>query len=229
VDVLSDALEGSGERIAAMVRSEREFSANASHQLRTPLTAVRVRLESIVDAEDLAEVREDAVAALDQADRLEDTIKDLLALARTGHVSPPGTLDIHAFVRARAMVWRPAFAGVGRRLAIDVERDAVAVASNGGVRQILDVLLENAREHGGGTVRISGRRRGDYVEVRVADDGSGVPEGMERSVFERHVTGGDGSGVGLHLARTLAQADGGRLDLERPRPPVFTLRLPAAR
>jgi signal transduction histidine kinase len=101
-----------------------------------------------------------------------------------------------------------------------------ANASEAVVGQVLDVLADNARRHGEGTVTVEVRVAAQHAVVRVSDEGPGVPEGMERAVFDRHVSGTGGTGVGLAVARTLAESAGGRLELVSARPAVFELYLP---
>jgi signal transduction histidine kinase len=224
VDAVAAALAHSGDRIADLVRREREFAANASHQLRTPLTALRVRLEeATLSGDDLAPAVEDA---LREADRLETTITELLRLSRSdgagAGVAPAG--DLLSACRAR---WLPLCERARRPLEVAVAPEATdAALPEGPVAEILNVLLDNALHHGGGRIRLAARRTGDHVLLVVADDGAGIPPGLEQAIFERHVSGEGSSGVGLALARTLALSVGGRLELARARPAVFEVYVP---
>jgi signal transduction histidine kinase len=95
------------------------------------------------------------------------------------------------------------------------------------LRQVLGVLIENAERHGGGAVTISARRRDEWLVVDFADDGPGF-EGDPEAAFQRRGPG-EGHGIGLSLARSLAHAEGGRLYVSSPGPhPVLTLVVPAA-
>lgn len=226
-DAVADALNDSAERIERLVEAERQFSANASHQLRTPLTALRLRLEELASS-DHAAVRDEALAALAQADRLETTVDDLLTLARGKPSADRQPADIQALVTTKAAGWRPTFARAARRL-VTVEGPPVwADASVGPLAQAVDALLENALRHGGGAVRIEARAHGDHAELRVADEGGGIAPGQEEAIFARHVSLQGGTGVGLALARALVDAQGGRVDLVQARPAVFRILLPAA-
>jgi signal transduction histidine kinase len=99
--------------------------------------------------------------------------------------------------------------------------------SEAAVRQILDVLLSNAVEHGTGTVTIAERAAGGGVVLEVSDEGAGVADPVEK-IFQRRTDPGVGKGIGLALARSLADAEGGRLLLASPGPrPTFRLLLPA--
>ena len=227
VDAVGDALASSSERIAELVRREREFSSNASHQLRTPLTALRVRLEEAAmgEPEEMGPALTDAFA---EVDRLEATITELLALARSSPTSTAAdrspVVEVLHDVERR---WEVLLAPLGRTLELDVGAglsDAAVPARP--VAEVLNVLVENARHHGQGTVRVAARRSGTHLVLSVSDDGPGIPSGMEQAIFTRHVSGAAGSGVGLALARTIAQSIGGRLELADARRARFELYLP---
>jgi signal transduction histidine kinase len=226
-DAVAEALNDSAEHIERLVEAERQFSANASHQLRTPLTALRLRLEELATA-DQAAVREEAQAALAQADRLETTVDDLLALARGTPSGDNQPADLQALVATKAAGWTPTFERAARQLVAIDGPPVWADASVPGLAQAVDALLENALQHGGGTVCIDARAYGDHAELRVADEGSGIASGREEVIFARHVSLQGGTGVGLALARALVDAQGGRVDLVQARPAVFRILLPTA-
>ena len=119
--------------------------------------------------------------------------------------------------------WRLSFEAVGRRIRVTGRRGMWACATPGGVSQVLATLLENGLKHGGGTVTIRARRRGSKAVVEISDEGGGVPASLGARVFERSVSGRSSTGLGLALARDLAEADGGRLELVEQRPAVFAL------
>lgn len=219
IDEVGDALHGAAWRIAALLERERQFSSNASHQLRSPLTALRLRLEAMPGDD------RNVVAAIDQVDRLDATIDQLLAFAREGRTGAADRVALEPLLDDEAARWRPLLDEAGRRLVVDgaAARDATARASRGALSQILDALVENARVHGGGTVTITARALPEHVVVSVEDEGSGVSDELAAHVFERSVSTGNGTGVGLSLARSLAEAEGGRLELDRRRPARFSL------
>ena len=208
IDALGAALDRSAERIAALVERERAFSANVAHQLRTPLTALRLRLEELTDSPE-DEVRQEAAAALAQADRLEATVNDLLALARSGRAGDAESIDVGALVRARAAAWMPTYNASARPLVVRAGQGTIALATPGALQQALDVLLENALRHGEGEVSVLVTMAGDHVVIGVGDQGAGVGAGLEEAVFDPSPTPPGGTGLGLPLARALMEAGEG--------------------
>jgi signal transduction histidine kinase len=103
------------------------------------------------------------------------------------------------------------------------ERGLSALATEGGLSQVISTLLENSLEHGAGTVTITTTSVERSIVIEVADEGPGVPDELAGRIFERNVSGGGGTGLGLTLARTLAVADGGRLELVRRCPAAFAV------
>jgi signal transduction histidine kinase len=225
VDAAGTALATTAQRIEELIARERAFTADASHQLRTPLQALRIELEALELRGDTAP---ELPAALAEVDRLQATIETLLSVARDTPRERPATDLGPLLVQVRDR-WSGPLAQQARPLRI-VERasEPVVRASADVLGEILDVLVSNAVEHGAGPVTITLRDTGDWLAVDVADEGAGIaPETGD--VFARGV--GGGHGIGLALARSLADAEGGRLALTRSGPgPVFTLTLaPAAR
>jgi signal transduction histidine kinase len=226
IDAIARALDRSGEQIARLVAREREFSANVSHQLRTPLTALRLRVEELALLQDPLEREEEATAALREADRLEATIVQLLAYAREERAGRAVRLDLARIAAVHVASWTPAFARAGRALDLQVGGDIAAMASRGTVGQVLDVLLENAERHGTGTVTVRVGEDGARALVSVEDSGPGIPPAAREVIFERGSSTIGGTGIGLHLARALAEADGASLRVSRANPARFELRLP---
>jgi signal transduction histidine kinase len=227
IDAVARALDATAIRIAQLLGREREFAVNTAHQLRTPLTALRLRLEEIETLQGPG-LAEETGRALHEVDRLEATIDDLLAMARHGRAGEAQPIDLDALVRAHAARWRPLFARAGRSLALALGASIRPVASRGAVGQALDVLVDNALTHGAGRVTIAVDERDGRAIIAVADEGDGVPAGAERRIFERGDSSGGGTGVGLHLARALVEAEGGRLRLASARPARFEIALPGA-
>lgn len=222
VDGLAASLEATARRLGDMVARDRTFSADASHQLRTPLAALRLEIESM-------ELRPDAPPevplALEQVDRLQATIETLLALAR-GVPPVRGPLDLAAVAGELGRRYRGPLERAGRRLTVDVPTPPPSASgSQEIVGEILAVVVENAVRHGAGSVAMVVRELSDaWVAIEIGDEGEGIA-GDEDDVFARRRDGGHG--IGLALARSLAEAEGARLVLARRAPcPVFALHIP---
>ena len=223
VDDVATALDSAAGRLDDLLTRERAFSADTSHQLRTPLAALRIELEAI---ELRGDPPDEVTAALAQVDRLQQTIDTLLAAARDAPRYDEVTA-LRPLLDEAESRWRGPLASDGRPLEVRVDRpDASARVSAPVLREILDVLIDNASRHGAGPVAIHVRDAPGSVAVDVEDEGGGI-SGDPESAFERR--SGNGHGIGLALARSLAHAEGGRLTVTRAAPhPVFTLLLPAA-
>jgi len=227
LDRVGRSLDDAAAQIATLVGRQREFAANVSHQLRSPLTGLRLRLEALQAHGADPEVRRHEVdAALDVADRLEQTVADLLAHARAGTAGPPTDADLAVLARQHTLRWEPAFARAGRQLRLDATGRVPVRVTPGGVAQALDVLVENGLRHGRGRVTVTATTDAAGAVLAVSDEGPGIAPQDEAVVFDRHVSRGGSTGLGLSLARALVEADGGRLLLADPRPPRFEIRLP---
>jgi signal transduction histidine kinase len=215
---LSTSFNEMTDRIVRLLRAQRDFVSDASHQLRTPLTGLRLRLE-----EAKAVSSDSAVAELDAAtaevDRLAHTVEELLLLSRAGERQTAGAVVDLADVAAAALErWRPYAADKGFEL--EHERSGASPmswAARPDVERALDALIENALHYspGGTTVTILSAPGG--LEVRDSGPGLGVDEG--EIVFERFHRGGagrsgpPGNGLGLSIARELAREWGGEVSL----------------
>jgi signal transduction histidine kinase len=223
VDAVGGALDATAARLGELVARERAFTTNASHQLRTPLAALRLELEALElrdpDATELA-------SALAQVDRLQTTIDTLLAVARDVQ-RPDDVADLARLVDDAEARWRDVLAAEARPLRSrgTVPRPT-ARASRQVVDEILDVLLDNAHVHGEGPVTLTLRELDGWLALDVSDEGAGFADDPERAMTRQ--PGFDGHGIGLGLARTLAHAEGGRLVVTSAGPaPVLTLLLRA--
>ncbi|MBB2909654.1 signal transduction histidine kinase [Streptosporangium becharense] len=222
LDRVAEVLDRSATRISDLLSREREFATDASHQLRTPLTGLTMRLEEIVAAaHEPAIVKEEGEAAIVQAERLTAVIDELLAAARRQRHAQAEVIELDALLDQQFIEWGPAFRRVGRKLKLAGTRELQALGTSGGISQVVSTLLENSLEHGGGTVTVTTSDKDRSIVIEVADQGPGIPDELAPRVFERNVSGRGGTGLGLPLARALAAADGGRLELVRPRPAAF--------
>lgn len=228
IDSVGHALGRTATRLDAMLARERAFSADASHQLRTPLAGLRLRLEAVLHQPELdpySAIRD----ALVETDRQERTIDELLALARDTRHSQSEPLDLTGLLDEIERTWNHQLGAQHRPFHLDVDPDApVSSASTAAVRQVLTVLLDNARSHGAGAVTVTVREAAGALAIDVADEGPEITT-PEPDLFTRRVEGLTGHGIGLALARSLAEAEGGRLTLTRPIPPTFTLLAPLVR
>jgi|SRR4051812_45954556 signal transduction histidine kinase len=227
LDQVADGLDTSARRLSSLLAADRELTADASHQLRTPLTALSMRLEEMIAAADDPDVvREEGSAALTQAERLADVVTQLLSPARRA-TSSAALTGIDEIVRQQVVEWEPAFRRVRRKLVVIGVRGLQAHVTPGGLAQVLATLLDNALMHGGGTVTLQTSQNSRSVVVEVRDEGKGVPPELVPRIFERSVSGRpEGTGLGLALARTMAAADGGRVVLIKAKPATFAVFLP---
>jgi signal transduction histidine kinase len=209
-----------------LLNRQREFTAQASHQMRNPLTALILRVEAlgefIHDAAGQAEHR----LAMDETDRLGRILDGLLALARAerGNVTAE-VVDAAATAAERVNAWRQVAARREISLLLSGESRANVLAVPTAVGQTLDALIDNALKFAGraATVGVRVDQTGDLVEIHVEDDGPGLTHDELRRASQRFwraadVQNLDGCGLGLTIAAVLAEASGGQLDLFPVRP-----------
>jgi signal transduction histidine kinase len=227
LDQVADGLDSAARRVTSLLTADRELAIDASHQLRTPLTALSMRLEEMIASADEPEVvREEGTAALHQAERLADVVTQLLSPGRRAAGSA-ALISVDKIVLQQITEWAPAFRRAGRKIVLVGESRLQAWVTPGGLAQVIATLLDNALMHGKGTVTIRRTQAERSVVIEVEDEGDGVPAELVSRIFERSVSGRpEGTGLGLALARTMAAADGGRIVLARRRPPVFAVFLP---
>lgn len=228
LDRVSDVLDSSAEALAELVQRERTLVGDVSHQLRSRLTALALRLDELAAHPDPS-AREEAVAALEQVERLSTVLDELLDAARVARAANAELVDLRSGLAAVADEWRPAVRAAGRTLKLRVPDGLLARVTPARLREAVGALVDNALRHGAGPITISARAVDGTLLVEVTDNGPGIPDQLVPHVFDRGVSVGSSTGLGLALARALVEADGGRLELSRPRPPVFTIFLPAAR
>ncbi|GAA1246572.1 ATP-binding protein [Prauserella halophila] len=231
LDMVADALDSSGTALAQLVQRERQLVGDVSHQLRSRLTALQLRLETLGLHRD-PDVADEAHAALEQSDRLAGALDELLAAARAASEVGTEPVSLTEILPEISGEWRDVLKAQGRTLRLRISDGLMVRATPARLREIIGVLLDNAMRHGTGTVTLAARR-GDTdgtVVVEVGDAGPGVPDELAPHVFDRGFSGAGSTGVGLALARALAEADGGRLELSTRAPATFSLflRVPTA-
>lgn len=229
VDQVADALAEANAEVALRLERESRLVGDVSHQLRSRLTAIHLRFDELTLHSDPAVVAE-AEAGLDQVERLAEEMDQMIAAARSDEDEPDGRSDAEAVTRALIDHFAPAFRAAGRRVVVQVDGDDVreVACRPGRLREAMSVLIDNALRHGAGTctITLADLALADMVRILVTDEGRGVDDGMAREIFLRGFSGSSRSGFGLSLARALIEADGGRLDLVRHRPPSFAIVVP---
>jgi len=220
---LARSFNATAERLETLVRSQQAFVADASHQLRTPLAALRLRLENLeAEQADGEETRpEDIERSLAEVQRLSRLVDSLLVLTRAeADRRAPESIDLGRIVADRRDAWAAYAAEAGVR--VEVEAPAILVRSvPGRLEQVLDNLISNALDvaPAGSAIRVQVLKRGEMAEVQVRDAGPGIPAEQRARAFDRFWRGGavrrDGGGFGLGLAivRELVAADGGDVAL----------------
>jgi two-component system, OmpR family, sensor kinase len=213
-------------RLQGALEAQREFVANASHQLRTPLTGLRLRLEAAGDRSRDPEVREELAAAEDEVERLAALLGNLLVLAREGQERPdPEVVDLGRAVRMARDRWEAEAESLGRELTAMGQDDVRILASPDDVGIVLDNLIENALKYaGGGSVTLECGRRDGRGFIAVSDEGAGLAAGEHERVLGRFTrgqaaAGSPGTGLGLAIVAALAERWGGeaRLVSREPR------------
>ena len=216
LESLARSFNRMAESLGGSIETQREFVANASHQLRTPLTGMRLRLEAIQEEGGFA--AEQAVKAEADLDRLGVIVDDLLALASaSSRDATAGPVDLSDVARDAVVRWRPAAEAAGKRIELETRDRPVAWADREDVAHALDNLLDNAIRYSpeGAEVRIRAKRRDGVASLTVADSGAGIPDEERARVFERFYRGttgrqaGSGSGLGLAIVAALVQRWGG--------------------
>jgi signal transduction histidine kinase len=219
-------LSASFDRMAATVTqayaAQRAFVADASHQLRNPLTALRLRLSNL-DGHVDTEAADDHVAALEEAERLSTLLDGLLALARAERTAPLVVVDVDPVVHDRLEAWRPLAEHTGLQLVRSGVDDLQVLAPAGAIETVLDAVLDNAVKFtpSGGSITVGTAVTATHVELAVRDTGPGMAsEELERATgrFWRSPAQSnvEGSGLGLAIAARTVEVAGGELTLELP-------------
>jgi signal transduction histidine kinase len=223
-DLAAD-LNRTAERLERLVNTQAEFVGDVSHQLRTPLTAVRLRLENLESAGDHPEEAEAALAEVERASRL---IDGLLALAKAdaGGIPPRANpIDLRALAEDRVLGWSPLADELGVHITLAPGPELSIAADRERVGQVLDNLIANALDAApaNGHVEVAIRAGRRQTELHVIDDGRGMPDEDRVRAFDRFWRGTDGSqgpelggsGLGLAIVARLAATDNGTARLDR--------------
>lgn len=223
IDEVAIELARSGAMLNERLEAESRLASDASHQLRTPLTALSMRLDEILATSTEEWVRDEARISLEQIDRLTVVVHDLINAPRSSQRRTPGVVELGTVLTQQSEEWSPAYRRAGRELHIQVPRSAAVWGSTGPLTQVIATLIENALTHGGGRTSVKVRRNDHSTVVEVTDEGGGIDPELGARIFERSVSGrsSGGTGVGLALARTLVEDDGGRLELLTENPATF--------
>ena len=220
---VADALTDTAARLDERLAYIGEFAANVSHEFKTPLSTLRGTLELIQDDPAMPDEQRARFMANAEAEvhRLERLVTGLLALARAERTRERAPVDVHALVQSIADR-HPGTAVSGTSTTVQADAEQLDV--------VIDNLVANAHKHGAAPVRVSVQRRGHTVIIAVSDNGPGISDGNIDRLFDRFFTtkrGDGGTGLGLALARTIAQGHGGDLTVHsEPGNTVFRLTLP---
>lgn len=217
---LAASFNGMADRLEALLGAQQAFVADASHQLRTPLTSLRLQLENAEAETTDAGTRQDLRTAIGELDRMSELVGQLLALARAeGRRVPVEAIDLTDLATERLELWAAVAAEHAVTLTLDSTGPVPASAAPGAVEQILDNLLDNALGHAppGSVVEIVLRLDGSDAVLRLVDHGPGMGGAERARAFERFWRGATdraGTGLGLPIVRTLAEQSGGNASLE---------------
>jgi signal transduction histidine kinase len=213
------------DRLERAVARQRQFASDASHELRTPIAGLRAELEEALMHPKDTDFKATAEKALQDTDRLQAIVTDLLLLARLGSTAAAReTIDLGSLAEGEAP----------KGVLVEVEPDVRVEGVRMQLVRLLNNLLDNADRYGGGEISVGVYREGYTAVMTVKDRGPGIPEEERERIFERFTRldaarsrGAGGTGLGLAIARDIALAHGGALTVEdAPEGACFVLRLP---
>jgi signal transduction histidine kinase len=215
---LAESINSTAVRLINLLQAQRVFVQDASHQLRTPLTALQLRLENLQHGEGPPDA--ELGAAIAEVSRLSRLVDSLLVLARAESTSPDlVVVDLHQAALERVEVWRPLADEMQIGLASSVPEGVVALATPGAIEQVLDNLLSNAFDATppGGLVRVESSVTDDGVELHVLDTGTGLSPAERSLALQRFWRGrgnpNEGTGLGLAIVDQLTRLCGGSVEL----------------
>jgi signal transduction histidine kinase len=238
--LLASTFNGVLDRLATAIHGQRQFMADASHELRTPVSVIRTTAQVTLSAPGRAEhdYRESFAIVTEQSSRLARMVDDMFLLSRAEANAVPlvrELLYLDDLVADCARALRVLASDREVIIRTRGESEVAFLGDNMLLRQMVGNLLENAIRHGkpGGTVTATVTSSSRHVTIRVADDGPGIPEHEQARIFHRFVrlnARTPGAGLGLPIARWIAEAHGGRLVLESSGPAgsSFVASLPRA-
>lgn len=215
------------ERVEQTLAEQRRFAGDASHQLRTPLTALRLRVEqaltTVVENPDrpATAVADDLEAAVAELERLARLVEQLLALARTEAPGSTARIETAGVIAGRVEMWHPLAEERGVSLVVEGDVAGTVESMPGALEQILDNYIDNALDYApaGTSISIEITRSGNDTTIAVADRGPGMAPTARDRAFDRFWRGAEsqnrpgGSGLGLSIVAQLAAASGGRVAL----------------
>ena len=220
VRALAGGFNAMAEKVSALVETQRRFASDASHQLRTPLTALMLRIEGLRESlKPTQKVTERFDALEREISRLNRLIDGLLALGRAGaDKTPIVTVDATTLARERVESWANLAEESGVGLVAQIDDTVRIEAADTALEHILDVYVDNALavSPAGSTIHVSLARDGHKATLEVLDEGPGVSEEVARRAFDRFWRGGssyEGSGLGLAIVKELADASGATVSL----------------
>jgi signal transduction histidine kinase len=220
IGTLATSFNRMADTLSAALAGQRDFIANASHQLRTPLTGLKLRLEALRD--EGGRTAEQAARAEAELDRLSELVDDLLELTRASASEPTGrAVDLAGAAQAAVERWRGPVEQAGKRIVLVRADPAAAWANETDVAHVLDNLIENSLRYTppGTSISVEAWNDNGTGTFAVADDGPGIPPEERARLFERFYRGsvgkrsGPGTGLGLAIVAELVRRWGGRIEL----------------
>lgn len=231
---LADTFNTMAARLQMLVHRQQSVIADVSHQLRTPLAAIRLRLELLADETSDSHVGAEVGGALAELGRLSRLVDGMLAVARAEHSArPPEPVRVDRVVDERVSAWQPVAEEAGVAMVSDVAGELTATMTDGHLEQVLDNLLDNSitATPAGGTVAVRAAYRAGQISIVISDDGPGMTARQQADAFHRFAGDRDGgSGLGLAIVHRLITTDRGTAELgSAPSGGLaVTLQLPAA-
>jgi len=207
-------------RVSHALRQQQDFVADVSHELRTPLTTVRGNLDLLrrqppLPAEEQADILTDLVV---ESDRLARLVNDLLVLARADAGRSLAKERVEVLPALEEVCRQAHVLAPGRQVSWLAPPDLALSGDRDAFKQVLLILLDNALKHSDGAVELIGVRQEAQAVISVRDHGAGIPPGVLEHVFDRFYrgeesSGAPGFGLGLSIARSLVEAQGGTIEM----------------